>query len=74
MSLRRVFSKDAAFFKLFKRRPMSHAINRLVEIMATLRTPVTGCPCGFESKISHPSRPIRLKKLMKLLTLSSETT
>jgi tetrapyrrole methylase family protein/MazG family protein/ATP diphosphatase len=31
---------------------MSHAINRLVEIMATLRTPVTGCPWDLEQNFS----------------------
>lgn len=31
---------------------MSHAINRLVEIMATLRTPITGCPWDLEQNFS----------------------
>lgn len=31
---------------------MPHAINRLIEIMATLRTPVTGCPWDLEQNFS----------------------
>ncbi|NBS35309.1 MAG: nucleoside triphosphate pyrophosphohydrolase [Methylocystaceae bacterium] len=31
---------------------MSHAINRLIEIMATLRTPITGCPWDLEQNFS----------------------
>jgi tetrapyrrole methylase family protein/MazG family protein/ATP diphosphatase len=34
---------------------MSHAINRLIEIMATLRTPITGCPWDLEQNFSSIS-------------------
>ncbi len=42
----------------------SRNIDRLLEIMAALRDPETGCPWDVEQSFD-PSCPIRLRKLTK---------